>query len=95
MAEKDKVAEIKETLEKISQELGEIKEILADIAFILAVDSTENIQVTENTSKIVNKEVPPSCRTSHFRLREHIVQIASKWNKDRVLDLKKHLFGHE
>jgi hypothetical protein len=79
----------------LKTEIKELKELLADFIFLLAVESTETMQVTENTSALLRGEVPTSCKTAHFRLREHIVQIASRWNKDRTLDLKKHLFGHD
>ncbi|MCX7832233.1 MAG: hypothetical protein N2440_04990 [Actinobacteria bacterium] len=84
-----------EELKNLRQEISELKEVLADILFILSVDSTETMQVTENTSQLLRGEVPSSCRTAHFRLREHIIQIASRWNKDRASDLRKHLFGHD
>lgn len=93
--ETGEIKEVLSELQTLRKSIEELKEILADLVFLLAVDSTENMQVTENTSKLLRGEVPTSCRTAHFRLREHIVQIASRWNKDRTLDLKKHLFGHE
>lgn len=87
--------EILDELSELKKEIKELKEVLRDLVFLLAVDSSENMQVTENTSSLLRGEVPASCKTAHFRLREHITQIASKWEPDRTKDLKKHLFGHE
>jgi archaellum component FlaC len=87
--------EVKKELEELRDEIKELKEILKDLTFLLAVDSTENMQVTENTSALLRGEVPQSCKTAHFKLREHVTEIASRWNSERARDLKKHLFGHE
>ncbi len=86
--------ELIKELNKLKDELSEIKSILKELIFISAVDATETIQVTENTSKMLRGEVPEGCQVSHFRLRENIVDSASKWNEEKVKDLKKHLFGH-
>lgn len=87
--------ELKATVESLKKEISELKELLADVVFIISVMSTEVIQQTENSSKALHGEVPAGCRSAHYRLREHIVQISSKWNRDRTADLKKHLFGHD
>lgn len=86
---------LRKELEELKDEINELKEILKDLIFLLAVDATENMQVTENTSALLRGEVPQSCKTAHFKLREHVTEIASRWNYERTRDLKKHLFGHE
>jgi hypothetical protein len=93
--DRENFEDIAKLIGDLKTEIKELKELLADFIFLLAVESTETMQVTENTSALLRGEVPTSCKTAHFRLREHIVQIASRWNKDRTLDLKKHLFGHD
>lgn len=90
MDEKEMVDELR----SLKEELSEIKTILRELIFIAAVDATETIQITENTSKMLRGEVPEGCQASHFRLRENIVESASRWNEEKVKDLKKHLFGH-
>lgn len=90
MEEKELVEEFK----KVKEELSEIKSILKELIFIAAVDATETMQVTENTSRMLRGEVPEGCQVSHFRLRENIIESVLKWNGEKVKDLKKHLFGH-
>lgn len=95
MADPKENESLVEELKCLRKEISELKEAIADMLFVLAVNSTETMQVTENTSQLLRIEVPTSCRTAHFRLREHIVKIANRWNKDRASDLRKHLFGHD
>ena len=87
--------ELVREIAELRTEIKQLSELTKDLIFVLAVEATETMQVTENTSTMLRGEVPLSCRTAHYRLREHIVQIATKWNKDRSIDLKKHLFGHD
>ena len=86
---------IKNELEEVKKELLKIRELLADLLFVLAVQATEAIQTTENTSALLRGSFPESCRTAHVRLREDIIEISEKWRSVPSKDLKKHLFGHE
>lgn len=95
LVEKNSAEDLAREIAELKAKIKELGELIRDLIFVLAVEATETMQVTENTSAMLRGEVPSSCRTAHYRLREHIVQIASKWNKDRTADLKKHLFGHD
>lgn len=91
----EKLGELQEEIKELRNELREVKEVLSDIAYLLSLQATEVIQITENTSSMLRGEVPSSCKSAHFNLREHAAQIAVKWNSERAGDLKKHLFGHD
>lgn len=87
--------EIEKEVQELKRELEEIKKLLKDLIFVAAVDATETMQVTENTSALLRGEVPGTCKTAHFRLRERITEITDAWAEESSRDLKKHLFGHD
>lgn len=77
-----------------TMEDAEIKEMLADLAWLNALIATELIQVTENTSAILRKSPPPeSCLRDHQELRATALAIAEKYHKDAVL--ARHLGKHQ
>lgn len=82
-------------IQELKKELEEIKRLLKDLIFVAAVDATETMQVTENTSALLRGEVPGTCKTAHFRLRERITEITDAWAEENSKDLKRHLFGHD
>jgi hypothetical protein len=72
----------------------EMKEMLADLIWLNALIATELIQVTENTSAILRKSLPPeSCLQEHHALRETALCIAEKYRSGTML--AQHLGKHQ
>ena len=73
-----------------------IIELLQDIIYLQSVVATELIRITENTSKILNKNNPPeSCLKEHEKLEKIIINIAEKHCSDKISDLKQHVLKHQ
>jgi hypothetical protein len=72
----------------------EIKEMLADLIWLNALIATELIQITENSSSILRKSLPPaSCLTEHHALRETALSMAEKYRPGTML--AQHLGKHQ
>lgn len=72
----------------------ETKEMLADLIWLNAVIATELIQITENTSQILRKSLPPeSCIAEHHELRKTALAMADKYRPGTIL--AQHLLKHQ
>lgn len=87
--------ELIDEVRALREEVRELREAVADLVFVLAVQATESIQITENTSALLRGAVPEGCRIDHMRLREDVLEVSERWRRQLTKDLKKHLFGHE
>jgi len=72
----------------------ETKEMLADLIWLNAVIATELIQITENTSQILRKSLPPqSCIVEHHDLRKTALAMAEKYRPGTMLG--QHILKHQ
>jgi hypothetical protein len=78
----------------MAREHTELVDLLKDMLKINAVIATELIQLVENSSRQIRREIPESCKVQHNTLKKEIVEIAEKWH-DNSRMLKKHNLGHE
>jgi hypothetical protein len=68
--------------------------MLADLIWLNALIATELIQVTENSSAILRKSLPPeSCLREHQALRETALFMAEKYRPGTMLS--QHLTKHQ
>jgi uncharacterized protein YcsI (UPF0317 family) len=68
--------------------------LLQDLIKINSIIATELIQIVENSSRQIRREIPESCIKAHAGLRKEIIEIAEKWHKDCAL-LRKHNLKHD
>ncbi len=68
-------------------------EILKDAILINAAVATELVQLVENSSMQLHGDVPESCLTEHRRIKEMVIKIAEKWNKDCAI-IRNHNLKH-
>ena len=71
-----------------------IIEIMRDLIKINAVVATELIQLVENTSRQIRGSIPEGCKAAHGTLKQDIVRIAEKWNKN-CETLRSHNLSHD
>ncbi len=71
----------------------EIQDMLKDLLWLNAVIATEIIQITENTSALLQGSPPPvRCLEEHQTLRTVALTIAEKYRKEETF--RMHLTGH-
>ncbi len=73
---------------------NQLAELLKDLIKINAVIATEMIQLVENSSRQIRGAVPETCLTQHAKLKQEVVQIAEKWERDCDV-LRNHNLKHE
>ena len=78
----------------MEHETNQLAEMLKDLIKINAVIATEMIQLVENSSRQIRGEVPESCLRQHAKLKQEVVEIAEKWQRDCEM-LRKHNLAHE
>jgi uncharacterized protein YcsI (UPF0317 family) len=72
----------------------QLAELLKDLVKINAVIATEMIQLVENSSRQIRGAVPETCLTQHAKLKQEVVEIAEKWERDCDM-LRNHNLKHE
>ena len=72
----------------------QLAELLKDLIKINAVIATEMIQLVENSSRQIRGAVPETCLTQHAKLKQEVVEIAEKWERDCDM-LRNHNLKHE
>ena len=72
----------------------QLAELLKDLIKINAVIATEMIQLVENSSRQIRGAVPETCLTQHAKLKQEVVEIAEKWERDCDM-LRNHNLQHE
>ena len=72
----------------------QLAELLKDLIKINAVIATEMIQLVENSSRQIRGAVPEICLTQHAKLKQEVVEIAEKWERDCDM-LRNHNLKHE